>query len=296
MRTLLIAATGLILAVAAPAMAQQPDWRLVDEALGKQGSQEQGGVHRYSFPRQDMKVTAEGVAIKPGLALGTWFAFLPEGGGAMAMGDMVLTQNEVGPVLSKLERNGIVTTSLHQHILHAEPMPVYMHVEAHGDPARIAQGLREALSVTGTLYEAPSREAPSGTAEPEPSVKTIEQILGREGKVSGGILSISVPRAEPIRMMGVELPPAMGTAIALNFQPTGGGKVASTGDFVLVAAEVGPVAGTLRENGIQVEAVHNHMLTEEPRLFFMHYWVNDDAEKVARSLKAALDRANVKKG
>jgi hypothetical protein len=120
-------------------------------------------------------------------------------------------------------------------------------------------------------------------------------VLGRKGKANGGIYAVSVPRAGLVKDGGMEVREAMGSAIAINFQGTGGGKVATTGDFVLTAQEVNPVIKALRENGIEVTAVHNHMLDDQPRLFFMHFWANDDAEKVAKGLKAALDKVDVAK-
>ncbi len=122
---------------------------------------------------------------------------------------------------------------------------------------------------------------------------SITKTLGVAGKVNGGVYQVSVPRAEKIMEHGTEVPPSMGTATAINFQPTGGGKAAITGDFVLTAKEVNPVLRALRENGIEVTAVHNHMLDDEPRLFFMHFWANDDAAKLAKGLRAALDQVNV---
>jgi hypothetical protein len=165
---------------------------------------------------------------------------------------------------------------------------------------KLAQALRDALVVTKTpmvTAAAPAPQQAAGSAETSPpEVATIDQVLGHKGRMSGGVYQVGVPRAEPIRMMGMDIPGSSGLAIALNFQPTGGGKVATTGDFVLTEAEVEPVIRALRENGIEITALHNHMLMEEPRLFFMHFWANDDAAKVAGGLKAALDKMNVKRG
>jgi hypothetical protein len=219
----------------------------------------------------------------------------------MVMGDIVLTGEEVNPVMKKAVEGGIEITALHNHLLRSTPATMYMHVEGHGDPVKLAQILHAALAESGTPLAAASSSsqppAPGATASgPEFDAAAVEQALGRKGKMNGGIYQLSVPRAEPVKESGMEVPEAMGSAIAINFQPTGGGKAAITGDFVLTADEVNPVLKALRQNGIEVTALHNHMLQEEPRLFFMHFWANDEAVKLAKGLRAALDQAKVKSG
>ena len=155
-------------------------------------------------------------------------------------------------------------------------------------PGLPRKAVHDALALTKT--PAP----PSSSAKPEDQnigidTAQIGAILGRAGKVNGGILQVSFPRPERITDAGMEIPPSMGTSTALNFQPTGNGRAAITGDFVLVAEEVNPVLKALRDNGIQVTALHSHMLNEQPRLFFMHFWANDDAVTLAHRLRAALD-------
>jgi hypothetical protein len=165
---------------------------------------------------------------------------------------------------------------------------MYMHVLAHGDPSTIARTIRDALASSRTPLASPS----PASAAPAIDIDTamIARTLGVTGKVNGGVYQVSVPRPETIRENGMEVPPSMGVATAINFQPTGGGKAAITGDFVLRANEVNPVIRALRANGIEVTAIHSHMLDEEPRLFFMHFWANDDAVKLARGLRTALDQ------
>jgi Domain of Unknown Function (DUF1259) len=292
--------SGLVLALvlASGAAAAQDDWmNRVGAALGKPGQEMPGGVYRVGLPRTDLKVRLDGVDIKPGLALGSWLAFQRHGGEAMVMGDLVLTGDEVNPVMKKLEEGGIEVTALHNHLLRNEPFTMYMHVLGHGDPVTLAATLHTAPAESKTPL-AGGAAPPAATPPPElgfdPAV--IDRALGHKGKQNGPIYAVSIPRAEPVKDGGIEVPEAMGSAIAINFQGTGGGKVATTGDFVLVAAEVNPVIKALRDNGIEVTAVHNHMLGDEPRLFFMHFWANDDAEKVAKGLKAALDKVAVAKG
>lgn len=208
----------------------------------------------------------------------------------MVMGDLVLTEDEVAPVMQKLQQEGIQQTALHNHLLHESPRVMYMHVSGHGDALKLAHGLHDALALTSTPMPPPSPAVASQPLGIDQSV--ISNVLGYQGTVNGGVLQFSVPRAEKITDAGMEIPPSMGTATALNFQPTGNGRTAITGDFVLIASEVNPVIRALRQNGIQVTAVHSHMLTEEPRLFFMHFWANDDAGKLANGLKAALAATN----
>ncbi|MBA3259173.1 MAG: DUF1259 domain-containing protein [Gemmatimonadales bacterium] len=268
-------------------------WKAVDRALGRKGEVQPGGIYKFSMPRSDLAVTSAGVRIKPALALGSWLAFKPKGAGVVAMGDLVLTEREYVRVLARLRQGNVGQTALHKHLPEQSPPLWWMHIHAEGDPLPIAATVKAALALTGTPAESAPR-ASSGTSTDATSLDTaaIDDALGRGGDMSGGVYHISVPRAETIRAGAIEVPPSMGTATALNFQPTGGGKAAINGDFVLLADEVQPVIAALNASGIQVVALHNHMLEEEPRLFFMHFWANDDAVKLARGLKAALDKTN----
>jgi hypothetical protein len=275
------------------------DWKPVEMALGKAGSIQPGDVYKVSFPRSDLKVVAAGVELKPALALGSWVAFKRDGDITVVMGDLVLTESEVTPVLSNLEAGGVEPTALHNHVLNESPRVMYMHIHAMGDGVKIAKIIHDAIALTKTPFAAPAAN-PSG-ADIGIDTKQIDQIMGQNGKVNGGVYQFSIARADEITDSGMSgdhrmtIPPAMGLAQAINFQPTGGGKAAITGDFVLIAGEVNSVIKALRENGIEVTALHSHMLTENPRLFFMHFWANDDEVKLARGLRAALDKVNVKR-
>jgi hypothetical protein len=224
------------------------------------------------------------------------------GNQTMVMGDLVLTGDEVGPVMQKLLDGGISVTAVHNHLLRNQPFTMYMHVLGMGGPVKMATVLHAALASSKTPLGPP----PSGSSQPQAAaaaapqldldVAAVDQTLGAKGSNNGGILQYGIPRAEPVKEGGMEVPPSMGSAQAINFQPTGGGKAAITGDFVLTAKEVGPVMQALKANGIEVTALHNHMLNDEPRLFFMHFWANDNAKKLAQGLKAALDKINLKRG
>ena len=262
----------------------------MDENLGRGGTTQPDGVRRYAFPRSDLNVQLDGVAIKPALALGSWLAFMPMGEEAMVMGDLVLTHDEVNPVMSKLLTSGFTVTALHNHLLRSSPATMYLHVGGHGDPGEMAKNLRSALAESRTPMTAPAKAADSKL---DFDTAAIDGIMGGKGKPNGGVYQFGFPRAEKLSDSGMPAPASMGTATALNFQPTGGGKAAITGDFVLTAAEVDPVLRALRSNGIEVTALHNHMLDDQPRLFFMHFWANDDVRKLARGLRAALDKTNI---
>jgi hypothetical protein len=275
---------------AARAMA---DWSTVDRALGRKGAAQPGNVMRYSFPRSDLQVTVSGVQLKPAFALGSWVAFRKTGGGnAAAMGDLVLTEQEIAPVMQTLQTGGVEQTALHNHVLMESPRVMYMHIMAHGDAAKIASTIRSALSQTSTPMEPP---AASSAAEIELDTAAVARTLGVTGKVNGGVYQVSVARRDRVTDHGMEVLPSMGVATAINFQPTGGGKAAITGDFVMTAREVNPVIRALRAHGIEITALHSHMLTESPRLFFMHFWANDDAVTLAHGLRAALDEMAVKR-
>ena len=301
MRFHLLATACLALGLVLPASAAENDWAKVADALGKSGTEMPGGVYRVGLPRTDLHVTLDGVQIKPTLALGSWLAFQSNGDVTMVMGDLVLTEDEIGPVMTKLAEGGIEITALHNHLLRAQPATFYMHVLGHGDPAKLAAALHDGLALSKTPLGNPAASTSSqppagGTAQAQAldlDTAMIDRTLGAKGKVVGGVYQVGIPRAEPIHDNGMEVPAAMGSAEAINFQPTGGGRAAITGDFVLTAKEVNPVLRALRENGIEVTALHNHMLDDQPRLFFMHFWANDDAAKLAKGLRAALDQVNV---
>jgi hypothetical protein len=276
------------------AHAQDIDWQQVDDVLGRKPAVS-GDVRRYGFPRSDLTVTLDGVTIKPGLALGGWVAFKPMHGEAMVMGDLVLLESEINPVMLKMIEGGLDITAVHNHLLRASPATFYMHIGGHGDPAHMAAVIRDALAVSKTPLSMPAAAAPPPAVDLDTA--QLDQIMGAKGQANGGVYQFNVPRRDPVNMDGIAMtPPApLGAAIGINFQPTGSGKAAITGDFVLTNDEVNPVIRALRANGIDVTAVHSHMLDEQPRLFFLHFWAVDDAMKLAKGLRAALDKtASVK--
>src|SRR5713101_3396763 len=291
-----LALVTLLAAAAMPTLVQAADidWNKVDAALGK-SAVVSGDVHRYGLPRSDLHVTLDGVAIKPALALGGWVSFAPMHGEAMLMGDLVLLESEITPVMTKLLDGGLDITAIHNHILRASPATFYMHVGGHGDPEKMAASIRSALSVSNTPFDAPTT-----TAGPAPAVDLdtakLDQIMGVKGTATGGVYQFGVPRRDPVMESGMQVNTPLGGANAINFQPTSNGKAAITGDFLVTGDEVNPLIRALRAGDIEVTAIHSHMLDEQPRMFFIHFWANDDAVKLARGVRAAMEKTAIAKG
>jgi uncharacterized protein DUF1259 len=279
---------------AGPALAQAnasgSRWASVDSVLGRRGLEQPGGVRRFGFPRSDLRVIVGDVQVLPAFALGSWIALLPDGMAATLTGDLVVTEDELVPVLDQLEQGHVDVTAVHNHLLHETPRVMYMHIHGHGAPEQLAATVHAALALTATPLGPPPVIMPIRI---DLDTAAIASALGAHGRVSGGVYQVSVPRAEPIRDHGKTLPPAMGVATAINFQSLGNGRAATTGDFVMVGSEVAPVMRALRAGGISITALHSHMLTEEPRLFFMHFWGEGDASALARTLHRAFDHMTI---
>jgi hypothetical protein len=290
----LITICGLAVPFVTTVNAQEIDWKKVDDAIGRSAAVA-NDVHRYNFPRTDLNVTLDGVTIKPALALGGWAAFKPMHGQVMVMGDLVLLETEINPVMAKLLENGVEITAVHNHLLRSNPETFYMHIGGQGDPVKLATAIHTALAVSKTPMTAPA--APATQPAIDLDTAHLDQIMGVKGNPNGGVYQFGVPRRDPITMEGMPITPAgpMGAANGINFQPTGGGKAAITGDFLVTGDEVNPLIRTLRSNGIEVTAIHSHMLDEQPRMFFIHFWANDDAIKLAKGVRAALDKTAIAK-
>jgi hypothetical protein len=288
-RSIVLLAFAIFLINAAP---KPFDWVPVAEALGRAGAVQAGDVYKVGFPRSDLAVTLDGVSIKPALALGSWVAFKESGGGkAMTMGDLVLLPAEVNPVITELQKGGIEQSALHNHLIDESPRVMFMHFSGHGDAVALARTLHTALALTATPMGPPS---PPSTAPLDLPTGDLDRIIGHPGKANGGVDQFSVPRAERITEHGMEIPASMGMATAANFQPLGEGRAAITGDFVMIVSEVNPVIRALQKGGVRVTAIHSHMLEEQPRLFFMHFWAIGDAIKLATTVRSALDQMHTK--
>jgi hypothetical protein len=208
----------------------------------------------------------------------------------MIMGDLVLTEDEVAPVMKALQDGGVEITALHNHLNGESPKIMYLHMGGHGDPVKLARTIKQAVGLTKTPL--PQGGSTKETADLGFDVAAIEKIMGRQGSVSGGVLHFNAPRAEKLTEEGMDTPPSMGAGTAINFQPTGNGRAAIAGDFAMTGKEVGPVMKVLQDNGVQAVALHSHALDDVPRLFYMHFWANDDALKLAKTLRSALDQTN----
>ena len=285
---LLLLVCGLFLPVAV--WSQGVSTSAIDQALGRSG-QKTGDVYKIGFPRTDLHVSVHGLAIKPGLALGSWAAFTGTDDNAMVMGDLVLLEDEINPVMDKLRASGFEITAVHNHLIDESPHVFYMHYMGHGSSLQLATSLKEALSVSKTPLEKPAPAAEEAT--PPAWVNAVQDGIGRKGSFKGGVLSYGVPRSDTITMDGTVIAPASGVAEAINFQAADSGQVATAGDFVLTAAEVNPVISELRAHHIAITALHSHMLTEQPRLFFMHFWAVGNPQSVSEGIKAALSHVSV---
>jgi hypothetical protein len=283
-----------LLLMASPSAAQPrtANWVAVDQALGRAGTTQPDGVRRYGFPRSDLHVVLDGVAIKPALGLGGWLAFQPMGKTAVVMGDLVLTPEEVNPVMSELLKGGLQVTAVHNHLLRSSPETIYMHVLGRGDAVRLAARLHAALGLSHTPLQPPAAASPAAM---DLDTAAIDRVMGRAGTANGGVYQFTFPRAEKIVDDGMVEGASMGTGTGINFQPTGGGRAAVTGDFVLLGREVDPVMRELRGHGIEVTALHSHMIGEQPTIYFMHFWGVGPASALATGLRAAVDKTNVQR-
>jgi biotin operon repressor len=263
----------------------------VGRVFGQEAKPQPGDVRKYSWPRRDLHVAVGSTKIAPALALGSWAAFHRSGSQTMAMGDLVLLESEVNPVIRELQAGGFEILAVHNHLLGESPHVLYVHFMGHGEEAALGRTLAGALEKTRTPRES------AASANPSPDETKVfdafQAALGHKGSMAGTVLQIGVPRRDPITDGGMEVPPSMGMAESINAEVSGR-QVATTGDFVLVADEVNPVIRELQAHGIEVTALHSHMLRESPRLFFMHFWGAGAPEKVGEGLKAALAKVATK--
>lgn len=270
------------------------DWQTVGRAIGKQGELKEGDVYSVSWPRTDLNVASEGVPIEPALALGSHAEFFAVGESeAIMRGDLVLTEEESNRVISRLQEGGVEQTAIHKHLPDLCQPIWWTHIAGRGDPVKIARTINAALKLTSTPMENAGSSESGGVPL---NTERLDKIMDSKGKIDGGVYKYSIPYGKQITLDGVAVPPTMGTAMPLNFQPTGDSTAAINGDFIMMAEEVNPVIRALRNNDIRVMSLHNHFLTDEPRLFFMHFWATDDATQLAKGLRAALDETDTVMG
>jgi len=260
------------------------DFGEVERILGVPGQMQEGAVV-FSFPRSDIKITIDGDPVPTALGFGSWTAWKAMGNGFMVMGDLVLLENEINPVISALAEANTNVTALHNHFLREEPRIMYMHIAGMGPAAPMANGIRNALDKTGT----PKTQASTSASALALDTKRIEEIIGHPGKAGGGVFKITLGRPG-VKMNGVELTASMGLNTWAAFTGTNE-RAHVAGDVAMTANEVNRVIRALRRGGIDIAAVHNHMLDEQPRIFFLHYWGTGPAERLAQTVREAFDWA-----
>jgi hypothetical protein len=276
-----------------PVQTTEADWAPVNDALGRTGKLgDNNTVYRIALPRTDLTVTTQNVAIKPGLSLGGYVAFAKYEHESMVMGDLVVTEAELPKVTDALQAHGIAQTAIHKHLLEQSPPVWWTHVNAMGDPAALAQGIRAALDATALP---PAAAPPSQQPAIDLDTAAIDTALGRPGTADGGVYKFTFARSDTIEADGHVLPPTFGVTTGINFQPVGGGKAAINGDFVMTEPEVQNVTQALRKGGIDIVELHNHSLTEQPRLFYLHFWAVNDGAALATALRPALNATNLKR-
>ncbi len=265
--------------------AQAADFNVVGKELGVTG-QMQEGAYIVRFPRSDLKVTISGEPVPTTLGFGSWTAWKETGTGMMVLGDIVLVEKEVNPFISALAQANVSVTALHNHFFFDDPRIMFMHIGGMGDAAAMARGIRAALGKTGTPL-------PPAAASPGPALsldtKLLEQIIGHPGQAGGGVFKITIGRPG-VKMGEVEVTSSMGLNTWAAFTGTKE-RAHVAGDVAMTAKEVNPVIRALRKGGIDVVAVHNHMIDESPRIFFLHYWGTGPVESLARSVREAFDQA-----
>ncbi|MBZ4319867.1 DUF1259 domain-containing protein [Streptomyces huiliensis] len=267
-------------------------WAEVAKALGRGGNMVRGLYYHTPFLRWDLRVVSHGVTVTPGLALGSHVSFVRYGDGStLAMGDVIVPEDRSQRLTDVLQRHGFVQTAIHKHLLAHSPPLWWMHIHAHGhDPVRLARDVRAVVETTG----APPPRPPAPPRRIDLDTAGIDAALGVPGTTANGVHVCTFIRRETIVDGDRALPPGLGATTAFTFQPLGGGRAALNGDFSMTGQEVQGVLATLRRGSIDLVELHNHGLTDEPRLFFLHLWAVGDAVTLARALRRAVSLTNVK--
>jgi len=267
------------------------DWKPVQEIFGRKGEVDHG-VLRVTFERSDLQVTKDGVPVSADLVFDCWYGFWPmKSGDVMLMGDTCVREDELPAVEKEIHEQGLDLTALHNHLVGETPKIMFLHLSGHGTPSELARKVKAVLARTST----PTGPKKEETEKEKPNWSSIISVLGKPDESEGDIIEYGFHRRERLTMDGESLPStdALETAPEVKFQILKDGRAVTYGEMILTANEVAPVFHVLVENGIEVDALHNHMTTEEPRLFFMHWWAVGKPETLARGVKAALERVNL---
>lgn len=270
------------------------DIETLRNGLGMEG-QESNGEFKITIPQNDLDVSVDGFKIIPPMGLGSWIAFTPTSKKPMLMGDLVVTEKDLKPVQQEVIKQGLTITALHNHFVRNEPDVMYMHLAGRGTEKELADKVKSVLMTIEQIRGANPSASPAGQVKNTLNTKSIDSILGHTGKLTNGVYKITIGRPEVnLRENGTGISTFMGFNTWASWQGTPE-KAAVAGDFTMLENEVGPVIKALIENDIEVVALHNHMIKEEPRIFFLHYWGIGPSEKLARGLRAALDQTSQKK-
>lgn len=279
-----------LLVIFNPLRAQQQeklDIQKIEKTLGMKGT-EKNGEYKVTVAQNDLNVKVDGFKIIPPMGMGSWAAFTPTEEGAMVMGDIIVQQDEIGPVQKVLIDQGMTVTGLHNHFVRESPSVMYMHIGGMGSEEKLAQGVKAVFSKIKELRGQDPGSAKAGTVKNTLDTAQIAKTLGHSGQMNRGVYKVTIGRPDVDLMAhGNKVSTFMGFNTWAAWQGTPE-QAAVAGDFTMLEEEVEPVIKALVDNGIEVVAVHNHMVHEEPRIFFLHYWGTGSAEKLAQGLKAAL--------
>jgi hypothetical protein len=271
------------------------DTTAIERIMGIKGKAN-NGEYKVTIPQNDLDVKVDGFKIIPAMGLGSWVAFTPTKDGAMIMGDLIVTETDLKPVQQEIIRQGLTSTAIHNHFIRNHPNIMFMHVGGSGNTEEIA---RKAKAVLDKIKELRGGDPSKGTASNEAvqntlDTKRLDEILGNKAEMSKGVYKYTIGRPDvDLREHGVKVTTFFGFNTWAAFQGTPE-KAAVAGDFTMLENEVEPVLKALIENGIEVVALHNHMVHEKPRIFFLHYWGIGNAEQLAKGLRAAIDQTGKK--
>lgn len=265
------------------------DVELLKKELGMEG-QENNGEFKVTVPQNDLNVTVDGFKIIPPMGLGSWAAFAPGAEQVMLMGDIVVTESDLKPVQQEIIKQGLTITAIHNHFVRNEPDVMYMHIGGMGDEKKLGRSVKAVFDKVSEVRGANPADAESSSVENTLKTEMIDSILGYQGKMNNGVYKITIGRPDvELQEHGAPVSTFLGFNTWASWQGTIE-KAAVAGDFTMLADEVAPVIKALVENNIEVVAVHNHMVHEDPRVFFLHYWGVGPAEELAKGLKAAFDQ------
>jgi hypothetical protein len=269
----------------------QLDTTVIEKVTGLKGKSNKG-EYKITVPQNDLDVTVDGFKIIPAMGLGTWIAFTPSSNGAMIMGDIILTENDLKPVQQEVIKQGLTITAIHNHFVRNHPNVVYMHIGGMGKTDSMAAKAKAVLDKVKEVRGGdPSKgTASSGEVPNTLDTKRLDDIIGSKAEMSKGVYKYTIGRPDvKLTEHDVTISTFLGFNTWAAFQGTAD-KAAVAGDFTMLENEVAPVIKALVENGIEVVAVHNHMVHEKPKIFFLHYWGTGNAEQLAKGLRAALDQ------